>query len=245
MSLYRWPDAGAFGRVVAKNRIYEHTKVSGAIKSRFVTEVGQIRWAYKLSPETTGLAATEALQEFQVFRIEQRVPELHINVLQTIDRAIPFPILFELAYEGQIKLKAAYKRPHAQGGDRWVFSDYFESPWRSQNNKRTPLPQAIDLSRLYEEILIRLIDELILELVRDALAETLIASPNEKKSDPLSLNEQIYLFDQIQGQVREVQKLMNQVRRERQFNKRVDLNSQLKRAQRALIQLIPDNLKKP
>src|SRR5690625_2896072 len=115
MSLYRWPDAGAFGRVVAKSRIYEHTKVSGAIKSRFVTEVGQIRWAYKLSPEATGLAATEALQECQVFRIEQRVPELHINVLQTIDRAIPFPILFELAYVGQIKLKAAYKRAHAQG----------------------------------------------------------------------------------------------------------------------------------
>ena len=49
MTLYAWPKQAAFGRVVPKSKIYEHASVSAALKERFVQQVEQINWAYKLA----------------------------------------------------------------------------------------------------------------------------------------------------------------------------------------------------
>src|SRR5699024_6695750 len=57
-TLYDWPPAAAFGRVIPKNKIYEHAGANTALKDLFVREVDQIVWSHKLAPETINLAAT-------------------------------------------------------------------------------------------------------------------------------------------------------------------------------------------
>ena len=52
MTLYDWPRAAAFGRVIPKNKIYEHAGANTALKDLFVREVDQIVWSHKLAPET-------------------------------------------------------------------------------------------------------------------------------------------------------------------------------------------------
>jgi hypothetical protein len=109
--LYDWPRAAAFGRVIPKNKIYEHAGANTALKDLFVREVDQIVWSHKLAPETINLAATKSVAEIQVFRILQRESAVNQDVLRAIDRAIPFPLIFEMEHGGRIKLAAAYKRP--------------------------------------------------------------------------------------------------------------------------------------
>ena len=60
-AFFDYPKAAAFGRVVPKNRIYEHAGASTALRDLFVTQVDQIVWKYKLAPETINLAATKAV----------------------------------------------------------------------------------------------------------------------------------------------------------------------------------------
>lgn len=63
MTLYDWPRAAAFGRVIPKNKIYEHAGANSGLKDLFVREVDQIVWSHKLAPETVNLAATKQVAE--------------------------------------------------------------------------------------------------------------------------------------------------------------------------------------
>lgn len=236
MKLYQWPEAASFGRVVPKQKIYEHTGASTALKELFIAEVAQIRWAYKLSPKTTRLPATADISEIQVFRIQQRVPDLNHKILEAIDRAIPSPIFFELEFEEQIKFAAAHKRPHAQGGERWVTSDYFESAPQRANDSRVALPHALDLEKLYQQILTALIDRIAVNIVGQAIGKVLVPEYKFSMRELIALEAQIAQFEAVEKQVREIKTLEKRVRREKQFNKRVELNSMLKKARHHLIQ---------
>lgn len=104
MILYEWPRAAAFGRVIPKNKIYEHAGANTALKDLFVREVDQIVWSHKLAPETVNLAATKSVAEIQVFRITARTASLDHDVLRAIDKAIPFPLIFEVVHGGRVRL---------------------------------------------------------------------------------------------------------------------------------------------
>ncbi len=109
--LYNFPKAAAFGRMLAKNKIYNHATPSSKVKELFVKEVEKIIWSHKLSPATINLPASDGVQEIQVFSISLRTEELSQAILHTIDKAIPSPIFFELNYGSKTKYAASYKRP--------------------------------------------------------------------------------------------------------------------------------------
>ena len=112
--LFDYPRSAAFGRVLPKNKIYEHAGASAGLKQLFVTQVDQIVWRFKLAPETINLAATSAVTEIQIFEISLRTGSLDGDILRAIDRAIPFPIIFELTWSGKRRAAAAFPRPLAR-----------------------------------------------------------------------------------------------------------------------------------
>lgn len=214
MTLYAWPKQAAFGRVVPKSKIYEHAAVSAALKERFVQQVEQINWAYKLAPETVNLPATPAVAEIQVFRLTLKGASLDQEVLKAIDRAIPFPLIFELVQGGRVKLVAAYKRPaqnlkSAADSSRWVMESYFETDWQPESSPRQPLPVALDMAGLYEQLMYCLIP--------------LPPRPQEQLAELLERGEQ------VQAKQREIDRITSQLKREKQFNRKVELNTTLRR----------------
>ena len=151
--LYRYPEQARYGKVLPKNKVYEQAKPSAALKERFVSEVGQITWEFKLSPETLNLPARGDLQEIQVFTLSLKKPELKQDVLRCIDEAIPHPIVFELQFGGQVRALSAFKRPNEAERGKWVVEDYFGTPWLAADSPRSPLPVALDIGGLYTALL--------------------------------------------------------------------------------------------
>jgi hypothetical protein len=94
--MFSYPKQAELSRVIPKNKIYAHAAPSRRVRELFVSEVGEIRWKYKLSSETVNLPARGGITEIEVFEISLRTPHLNQSVLHTIDRGIPFPLLFEL-----------------------------------------------------------------------------------------------------------------------------------------------------
>lgn len=242
MTLYDWPRASAFGRVIPKNKIYEHAGANTALKDLFVREVDQIVWSHKLAPETINLPATKSVAEIQVFRITQREKGLSLEALRAIDRAIPFPLLFELVHDGKVKLAAAYKRPSEADSVKWVLGDYFDSPWLKENAPRTALPVALTMGALYEQLLSPLVDAQTVRLapgVTAGFAETSQASFTPAPViQPLSLEERIAQADAIKAATREVEQIKARLAREKQFNKRVGINAELRGAREELRKLL-------
>jgi hypothetical protein len=91
--------------------------------------------------------------EIQVFRLTQKTAELDRDLLRAIDKAIPFPLLFELIHGDLIKLAAAWKRRSEAERTRWVIGDYFETEWLPGETPRVSLPVATNLDALYERLL--------------------------------------------------------------------------------------------
>jgi hypothetical protein len=94
-ALFAYPKQAEFGRVLPKNKIYEHSGANTRLKDLFVEQVERIVWRYKLAPETINLASKPGVPEIQVFAIQLKTPELHHDVLRCIDGAVQFPIIFD------------------------------------------------------------------------------------------------------------------------------------------------------
>jgi hypothetical protein len=241
VTLYAWPEAAAFGRVIPKAKIYEHAGANRPLKEGFVREVEQIIWSHKLAPETINLAATDAVTEIQVFRIAQKTTVLDRELLRAIDKAIPFPLIFELSHGGRIKLVAAWKR--RSGADRacWVVGDYFEEDWLPEEAPRAPLPVAMNLGALYERLLSPLVERQTVGLVSGAapgVAEAPQGYANLKtQAEPISLEARIARAETIKMKAYEVERIKGRLVREKQFNRRVAINAELRAAKQELEQL--------
>lgn len=246
---YAWPKNAAFGRTIPKRKIYEHTNADTVLKDLFVQQVEQISWGYKLAPETINVPSTEAISEIQVFQISLKSLQLDHRVLQAIDKAIPFPILFEVSYRGQIKLVAAYKRHHESDTTRWVVGRYFESNWQPSTAPREPLPLALNLALLYEQLLTPLVtacttpaDKPSIEGIQDTTARYTVLGQtgfgpdtlNRAAQSDLSLEQRIALAEAIDAKQKEIDRIHARLKREKQFNKRVAINSELREAKQQL-----------
>ena len=200
-----YPAQAAFGRTLPKNKVYEHSGANTRLKDLFVRQVEQIVWAFKLAPETIHLPARPGVPEIQVFNLQLKTPELHRDVLRCIDGAIPFPILFELAFEGRTQVVAAYKRPNESDASRWVLSDYFATDWLPVDCQRTAMPVALHMGGLYEQLLHRLIP--------------LSVRPQETLADLVAR------VEQAQAKQRELDKTTERLAKEKQFNRKVEINA--------------------
>lgn len=216
-ALFDYPRTAAVGRVVPKSRIYEHAGAGTALRERFVAQVDQIIWRYKLAPETIRLAGTTSVPEIQVFEVALRTATLDEDVLRAVDRAIPFPLVFELTHAGLRRAVGAFKRPSDAGGARWVMSAYSMSDWVPDGAPRDPLPVALDLGVLYERILIAMMPE--------------PALPGE------DIRSRIERIEATRAKRREIDRISARLHRERQFNKRVAINAELRAAKLELERL--------
>lgn len=208
--LFDYPKSAAFGRVLPKNKIYEHAGASAGLKQLFVNQVDQIVWRFKLAPETINLAATSAVTEIQILEISLRTDSLDEDILRAIDRSIPFPIIFELTWSGKQRTTAAFKRPSEADTSKWVISEYFSTDWTSENAPRSPLPVALDLAGLYDNLLT-------------------VIMPAQVRRDG-AIQERVARLEAVRAQAREIERITSRLNREKQFNKRVAINSELRHA---------------
>jgi Domain of unknown function (DUF4391) len=210
--LFEYPKKATFGRVLPKTKIYERGRPSTKVKELFVHQVEQIVWKYKLAPETINIRATKSVPEIQIFNITLKTGELKEDVLRCIDKAIPFPILYEIYYNGKCRAVSAYKRPSEADAAKWVVSSYFESGWLAEGKPRKPLPIALNLGALYEELLSPLIP---------------YAQRNKAKSKE-SLQERVERAELINARQQELTKTETRLRKEKQFNRKVEINADIR-----------------
>lgn len=152
--LYRWPAAAKFGSKVPKEKFYQRGTVPTVVREKFISEVQRITWAYKLAEGTINLAGSTEVPEIQIFQIDAKGNDVSEPVLAAIDRAIPFPIIFEInRHEGEarsVRTAAAHKQL-GTGGPR--FSAHYSTGWQPADTERQPLPISTALPTLYAALL--------------------------------------------------------------------------------------------
>lgn len=210
MTLYHYPPQTALKRVIPKTRIFTGATASTALRERFTREVDQILWAHKLAPETLNLPATKSVPEIQVIHLTPKGDSIHDDILRAIDRAIPFPLIFEIHHGAQIEPAAAYKRPSDADRTKWVIHDPLRG---TATTTRAPLPVAVNMGALYERMLSPFIP--------------VTARAGEDVETRLAR------AAAIRAKEKEISALHAKMRRETQFNIKLTLHGQLEQAQAA------------
>ena len=220
-ALYQYPEKAFVNRTIPKTKFYEKANISKGVKDAFIGQIQNIVWAYKLSTETINLNATKDLLEIQVFNISLKKTELDERALLAIDKAIPHPIIFQLSFEDRIQVKLAYKRINETDSSKWVIDQYFNSPWLNSeevNISKVPLPIALNLSNLYEQILKELM-------------------PIKAKSLE-NIKQQTERHVLIEQKRKEITRLGIKMKNEKQFKHKVEFNNSLKKLQKQLDELL-------
>lgn len=209
------PKSTEFNRRIQKQKFYKNLTISSAMKRVFVEQIRVIWWRNKIAPATMNLAAGETVTEIEVFEVCLSTPRLDETVLRQIDKEIPYHILFLLEYEGKYQAWTAYKEAAGSGTNAFKVSNYYHTDWM----KESALPLKLDgltTDQVYENF------------VRQIAGETLSSGIGE------TLKESVERDTRRQELQKQIAALQVKVRRERQLNKQVQLNAELKRLKKEL-----------
>lgn len=214
MAVFQYPERTRKDRILPKNKVYGSAQPSNAVRQRFVNQVEQIVWRNLLIPETVNLPSRDGIEGIQIFEIALKAGELKEDVLRSLDRAIPWRLFFELTFHGKVRFAAAYKRPSEVSSGVPVVEDYYLTPWQPVVTPRQALPVALDISALYEQMLFRHMEASPLAIASRA-GESIADAVERCKA--------------VRARQREYRRLETALRRERQFNRKVEINAALRR----------------
>lgn len=204
------PQSTEFNKRIPKQKFYEHITVSPALKKSFVDQIRMIYWRNKVGATTVNLAPGTIVDEVEVFEIRLNSASLDEAVLRQIDREISYHIIFLLEYEGKLQAWTAYKEKTPTANAVFKVGKYYHTEWMTE----AELPIRIDglnLDAVYENF------------VRQIAGDALKADSGESLKASVERDEK---KKQIEKQIAALE---NKMRREKQLNRQMEMNAELKR----------------
>jgi hypothetical protein len=214
VSLYAWPPRAAFGRAIPKKRIYSATPVPPATKAKFVDQVERMEWTHVLRSDRLNLRPSADVEEIAVIAIDLHTPDVDPAVLAAIEKAIPRPLILELRHTGRTRMAMAWKRPSQAEAGKWVTATHAFTLWEAADAPRQALPTALDMGTLYARLL-----------------EPLLP-PRRSDDEPIAAR--VARAEEAAQIEREITRLENALAREKQFNRKVEVNAALRAAKAKL-----------
>ena len=214
--VWNFPKTTEFNKRVPKQKFYEHLTVSPDLRRAFVEQIKAVIWRNKLAADTLNIAAGEQVLEVEVFLVQLTGREVPEVVLRQIDKEISYHILFLLEFEGKYQAWIGYKEVAAAGGKNAFKVDrYYHTEWLAAED--LPLQLAgLDMDAVYEN----LVRQIAGERLQFGQGESLQAAVEREKQRE-QLKKQIFALE-------------NKIKREKQFNRQVEMNSLLKKLRKEL-----------
>jgi hypothetical protein len=198
------PNKTRYGRSIAKEKFYEKAKIIGALKQSFIGDIAKIIAEHKISAKTLNITKGKVFAELHIFRILLKKRDFNIKILDAIDKAVHQYILFVIEYENSQKASIAYKEK--QNGKITTIKR-FTSDW-TDNLELTLDGNSVDL--IYENYMRQISKDKLKDESSKTLSQKVDGALEREKLERL------------------IECLKIRVKNEKQFNKKIELNSKLK-----------------
>lgn len=211
--MFGLPEKTFYGKTVPKNKFYQNLAVDRKTERSFVEQIASIQWVHKLSADTLNVEKGSIVEEVEVMLIKLKTAELDLNVLRQIDKGLHYHLIFILEFEERFQIWTCYKEESAN--QAFKVGNYYHTDKVTENNFSLKI-DGLNMDIIYEN--------LVRQIAGNALAkareEDLKASV-ERDERRLQLEKQIAV-------------LKSKMRREKQFNRQVEINAEIKRLNREL-----------
>ena len=206
-NLLSYPQSTIVDKTVPKTMFYKFMEVNPRMKIRFVNDVAQICWLYKLSASTLNVTDREEMKEIEIFVVTLKQQDCPTDLFTFIDTNMPHHIVFILKYEDSYMLLVNYKEWKDGTHTQFKITKSFATTWMPMD-KLTLQIQGQSLPRIYDNFVAQ------------------ISGIGEHKAGALS--EIVELKKRIAAMESELQSLEKRMRKEPQYDVQVKMNGQVK-----------------
>ena len=210
-----FPQATEFNKRIPKQKFYENLDVSPALRRVFVEQIRLVYWRNKLATFTLNIAAGDTVTEVEVFEVRLNEPHLDESVLKQIDQEIPYHILFILTCDGKAQAWIGYKEAAASGSNAFKVNRYYHTDWMPADELHLSI-DGLNMDAVYEN------------LVRQIAGDTLQTDSGESLKESVERNEKKKRME------KQIAVLENKLRKEKQLNRQMEINTELKKLRKEL-----------
>lgn len=204
------PKATEFNRRIPKAKFYENINITTSLKRLFVDQVKNIYWRNKISSTTVNLSEGKYVIEIEVFEVNLNSSQVDIDLLKSIDSVIPYHILYILEYNGKYQAWIGYKETTDIEKKISKVDRYYYTNWLDEMELIVKL-EGLNLDDVYENLVRQIAGD---KLQSDNSTETLKQSVERDKK--------------IETLQKQISILQNKIRKEKQLNKQIEMNTELK-----------------
>ena len=205
--MFGLPESTYFGKLVPKNKFYDKLTIDKKLERSFIDQINSIRWMHKLSADTLNVEKGSIVEEVEVFLIKLKTSEIDLNILRQMDRQLHYHLIFVLEFEGKYQIWTGYKEESTNTA--FKVGNYYHTDWVTEDTFALKI-DGLNMDTIYEN------------LVRQIAGDTLTQENSE------SLKETVERQAAREKLEKEITKLRGKIRKEKQFNRQVELNKQLK-----------------
>lgn len=215
-NILHYPQSTIVNRVVPKTMFYKFMEVNPRMKSRFVNDVVNITWLYKLSAGTLNVTDTDEMKEIEVFVVNLKQPDCPTDLFTFIDTNMPHHIVFVLVHDNSAMLLINYKDWTDDTHTKFRIRQAFASPWMPMADLELTV-QGQSLPRIYDNFVAQ------------------VSGIGEHKAG--ALEEIVALKAQITKAEAELVCLQKKMRKEPQLDRQLAINKQVKAKRQELSEL--------
>ena len=213
--MFGLPTSTACDKRIPKQRFYENLAVTSVLKRVFVEQIEAILWRAKLAASTLNLPPGDEVTEIEVLELRLTAPALNEDILRLIDKAIPYHLLFVLTCGGQAQAWIGYKESASSGPNAFKVGRYYHTPWMPEDALHLRI-EGLTLDAVYAGF------------VRQIAGDALNTAPAESLRDTVARDERRHKLE------RQIALLEGRLRREKQLNRRLELNTELKKLRKGI-----------
>jgi|SRR5665648_403718 len=208
--MLEFPKSTSFNKRIPKQKFCEKLSVSSNLEKQFSKEVDTIYWKNKLSPETINVSVGAKVSEIEVFEITLKEQSISKNIVEVIDREIPYHLVFVLRHKDLGQIWISFKEDSKSREGKFKVYSYYKTGW-SRFDEMSLKIEGLNLDKIYENFMLQVAD-----------GKLQIENGSNIKDTVSKAKEQEKLETYIRN-------LETKIRNEKQYNRQVKLMGELRK----------------
>lgn len=227
------PDSCFIGSTIYKKLFYENADLSGRDKSLFTETINKITWLYCLKPETINI---------QAYKDEARdYPEIEVievllhrdyglkKIAEIIMRTIPYPMLMIFKLDDKIQFYVAHQRVSQSDSSKNTMEESISTAWLDNDSD---LLVKLNIKQMRFTNFYALYSDIVDAISIYNLSTIMPTEGNITGAQARQLSAKIEDIEQ------EIISLRSRLKKETQFNRRMELNIQIKKLEQSKNKLL-------
>ena len=221
------PASCFIGSTIYKKLFYENADLSASDKSLFIDVIDKITWVYCLKPEIINIAPfkddVRDYPEIEVIEVSVDKDYRLKRIAEIIMRTIPYPMLLIFKWEDKKQLYVAHQRLSQSDSSKNTIEDFISTDWLDGDNA---LFAKLDIRQMRFTNFFTLYSDIVDAISIYKVLDVIVDNASITGAEARALSAQI---EDIEGQITS---LRARLKKESQFNRKMELNIEIKRLEK-------------